>query len=81
MNHGPVVFFHQVIKRRLVARRHAQHDGGIARLGSLGIVPLDSSRSDPASGLTAALAVSQGRIVQDEGCHIFWNPILVGRLR
>ena len=26
-------------------------------------------------------ARSQGRIVQDQGCHIFWNPIRVGRLR
>ena len=41
MNHGPVVFLHQVSEARFIARRHAEHDGGIAGRVRGGEMPLN----------------------------------------
>ena len=78
VNDGPMVLLHQEIKAGLVARRYPQHDRCVALWIQRGI----HAGSGFEFGIRPCCRThSQGRVVQDHGCHIFWNPVQAGRLR
>ena len=76
---GPVVLLSQIAESRFVARRRAQHDGRVACGIEAGRVQRADRSWLPVQSLSRIR--SQKRVVQDQGCHIFWNPIRTGMLR
>ena len=76
---GPVILLGQITESRFVARRRAQHDGRVA-------CGIEADRVQPAGRSWLPVRPlsrvrSQKRVVQDQGCHILWNPIRAGMLR
>ena len=67
------MFLHQEVEARFIPRRHLKHDGRIAGRVKFRM-PANRARPFRRSN-------TQRRIVQDEGSHVFWNPILVQMLR